>query len=422
MDIENPQSIRPRSLSPLERARLLSEAVSDAARRARFSSKGKRRMGGGGFQARKGQTLFRLAAIGSFWLMVALPTLAAAIYFGLIASSQYVTEYKFTVAGADPLPIDGFAQLTGIPAMAIVQDTQIVTNNLETRAAVESLEKKVGLRARYSRDEIDFLSRVDPSKPVEKIVRYWSGMIDAAIKMPSGIVEVKVKAFTPEDSLAIGRATLELSEELINDLNDRMNRDALSSAEAEVERASQRLTKARIALEKAQNEEGLLDIQKAAEGMDTLVNEMKSTLQKLEQEYNTQLKSVRETAPQMQPLKARIAALRNEIASLQAKVTSGSATGVPEATLSKLMIRFSELNLEREIAEKLYAGSIASMEIARINSERKRMYLNAFVLPSLPEEAKYPRRGLMIFFTALGSLALWAGIGGTVSLIRNHMA
>ena len=421
MDIES-RSVRPRALSPLERARLLSEAVSDAARRARFSAKGKRRAGGGGFQARKGNTLFRLAAIGSFWLMVALPTLVVGIYFGLVASDQYVAEYKFTVAGADPLPIDGFAQLTGIPSMSIVQDTQIVTNNLETRAAVETLEKKVGLRERYSREGIDFLSRVDPKKPIEKIVRYWTGMIDAVIKMPSGIVEVKVRAFTPEDALAVARGTLELSEELINELNERMNRDALSSAEAEVERASQRLSKARLAIEKAQNEEGLLDIQKAAEGMDGLLNEMKSNLQKLEQEYNTQLKSVRETAPQIQPLKARIAALRGEITNFQAKITTGAATGVSEATLSKLMIRFSELNLEREIAEKLYAGSIASMEIARINSERKRMYLNAFVMPSLPEEARYPRRALMIFFTALGSLALWAGLGGTIALIRNHMA
>jgi hypothetical protein len=69
--------------------------------------------------------------------------------------------------------------------------------------------------------------------------------------MPAGIVDVKIRAFTPDDALAIGRAALEISETLINDLNDRMNRDALANAESEVERASARLAQSRLALETA---------------------------------------------------------------------------------------------------------------------------------------------------------------------------
>ncbi|MCZ8259402.1 MAG: hypothetical protein O9333_04655 [Beijerinckiaceae bacterium] len=86
------------------------------------------------------------------------------------------------------------------------------------------------------------------------------------------------------------------------------------------------------------------------------------------------------------------------------------------------MTRFSELELEREIAEKHYGNAIASLELARINAERKKMYLNTFVRPTVPQEAKFPRRVLMIFLTALGALCLWGAIVGTANAIRNHMA
>ena len=103
-DEHEPGSLQP--VSPAQKARLVSEALSDAARRARFSMRSRRRLQGGGFQARRGDRLFRAAAWISFWLMVALPTAGATVYFGLVASDQYVAEFKFTVAGAEPAPIE----------------------------------------------------------------------------------------------------------------------------------------------------------------------------------------------------------------------------------------------------------------------------------------------------------------------------
>ena len=421
MSIDDERPNGGRSMTPFERARLVSEALSDAARRARFSTRSKKRLLGGGFHARQGQSLFHWLGVISFWLIFVVPSATAAVYYGLIASDQYVAEFKFTVAGATP-PMDGIGAITGIPAVTLIQDTQIVMNHIETRAAVESIEQKIGLRKRFTSDEIDWISRFNAGKPIEKFVRYWNSMIDTTIRMPAGIVEVKIRAFTPRDAMEVARATLQVSEELINDLNERMNRDALNSAEGEVERASQRLAKARIALERAQNEEGLLDVRRTAEGLDSLISESTSTLLKLQQEYNAQLKVVKDNAPQMQALKARIAGAQAQIDELRARVTTSSTSALNESSLSRLMIRFSELDLERQISEKLYTGALASLEAARITAERKRMYLNTFVQPSLPEEARYPRRGLMIFFVMFGSFALWGAMIGSAALIRNHMA
>lgn len=407
----------------LERARLVSQALSDAARRARFSMRTRRRLFGGGVHIRRGDNLFRRAAWISFWLTVALPTTCATLYFGLIASDQYVAEFKFTVMGAEPAPMDTLSVMSGIPAISIIQDTQIVVNHLSSRAAIEALETRTGIRSRYADPSIDWYARFNPSKPVEKLVRYWTSMIDASIKLPAGIVEVKVRAFRPDDALMIARSTLSISEDLINDMNDRMNRDTIATAESELERAKARLTKARFQLEKARNEEGLLDVRRTAEGLGQLLTDSRRTLLNLQQEYNAQTKAVSEQAPQMRALRARINAATAQIADLEAKVTKGAGTDpLPEATLSRLMTRFSELDLEKQIAERLYDGAITALEVARISAERKIMYLRPFVLPTLPEEAAFPRRRLNVFLTFIGSLVAWGALLAGANLVRNHMA
>ena len=415
-----PRELQP--IAPLERARLVSQSLTDAARRARFSMRSRRRLQGGGFRARPGDELFEWARWITFWLMVTLPTATSALYFGFLASDQYVGEFKFTVAGAEPSPLDNLGIMTGIPDVSIIQNTQIVVNHLTSRAAIESLEQKIGIKAKYSAPSIDWWARFDATKPIEKLVRYWTSMTDASIKMPAGIVEIKIRAFTPEEALAISSAALSISEDLINELNERMNRDAIVTAESEVQRAKARLTKARIALETARNEEGLLDVQRAAEGVGQLLTETKSTLMQMQQEYNSQIKAVSEQAPQMKPLRTRINATKAQIAELEAKVTSSASAPLPEATLSKLMTRFSELDLEKQISERLYDSAITGLEAARLNAERKTMYLKPFVLPTLPEDATYPRRSLNVFLSLILCLAIWSSLLALTSVIRNNMA
>ena len=127
------------------------------------------------------------------------------------------------------------------------------------------------------------------------------------------------------------------------------------------------------------------------------------------------------TAPQMRTLKARIDAGQAQIAELEAKLT---ATDPAEAgqTLSNSMTKFAELDLEHQIAERLYAGAAASLELAKLTGEHKLMYLNTFVRPVAPQEPRYPKRILYTAAVVLGSLAAWGALVGGVAVARNHMA
>ncbi|SON54429.1 Vi polysaccharide export inner membrane protein VexD [Hartmannibacter diazotrophicus] len=409
-----------KAIAPLDRARNLSQALSDAARAARFSTRVGRSYGTGGFQARRGASLFRLVTMVTFMVFVVLPTLAACIYYAFIASDRYVSVAKFSVTVSTPPQLDGIATYTGLAAASIVRDTQIVTAYVVSRAAVEKLQDEIDLRSFYSKGGVDFLSRFDPDKPIEEFVRYWEGMVSTSIAMPAGIVELSVSAFSPEDAKQIADRVVAISEELINDQNDRINQDAIKSAADDLERATARLTKARLALEKARNATGILDTGKTEDTINQLLTETRGKLIDLQQQYETKKKLLSSDNPQMQIVKKQIDSVAAQIAEMESALTSKSATQEP--ILSQSMTEFSELELEKSIAERLYAGAAANLEAARILAEQKQMYLNTFVQPSLPQEPKYPRRALAPFLIGLGCLGAWGIVLGLATLVRNHMA
>jgi capsular polysaccharide transport system permease protein len=411
--------------SALERAQVVSRALTDAARRARFSTRARGAYRGGSFASRPGAKLMRVLTIALFIAMVALPNLVAILYFGLIASDQYVSEAKFTVSSGAIPKMDAVGSVTGVPPMLIVQDTLVVTSYIESRALVEVLDREIELRKIYSAPSIDWWARFRKDKPIEKFADYWEKMSSTSIAFPSGIVTLKVRAFNPGDAKRIAGAVVRQSENLINDLNDRMRRDTVLASERDMQRAAQGLGRARIAMESERNAQGLIDVGETNKALTGIQSELQSDLLKAEQEYQTEIRYVHADAPQMRVLKSRISAMKGQLDEMKAQLTSQdekNMSAVADKALSGKMTKFAELDLEERIAERRYAVSVAAVEAARMMSERRMLYLHEIVSPALPEEAMYPRRLLSIGMTFVASLIAWAATVVAMAFVRNHMA
>lgn len=409
-----------RGMAALNRARQLSASLSEAARLARVSGRGRSQYAGGGFASRKGAGALRLFIMLSFVLGVAVPSIVGTFYYVFWASDQYISQARFTVTNSIIPKLDGVAELTGLAQASIVRDTQVVTNFIHSRAAVEQIDAKVNLKAAYSREGIDYFSRFDPAKPIEKFVRYWEKMSSVSIQMPGGIIDLRVHAYSAEDARNIANAVVEISEDLINDLNRRINRDLMATTEAEVKRAAERLTAARVKLERVRQEERILDASKAGDSINTLITEARTVQLQLQREYASTSRLVSANTPQMRILKERLEGLAAQIAELEGKLTARDS---PDgASIAQSLTRFSELELKRQIAERIYAGSLAAREVARVVAEQRQVYINTFVRPSLPDEAQYPRRYLMSIMIILASAAIWGSLVGMIVLMRNHMA
>lgn len=419
MSVE-PVVATPTHLSPQERSQQVARALSEAARRLRFTSHGRRGQPGG-LRARRGRVLVQALYIAGFFAFLLVPTTVALVYFGLVASDQYEAEARFAVRSGAMAGLDPITALIGVPAIQIIQDTQVVTDFIGSRAMVDELEKEIGFRAIYSRDHVDWWARLNPEKPIEKVVKFWHKMAGARIEMPGGIVELSIKAFRPEDAVTVAKAVVAASERLVNDMNDRARRDAVSFADQEMQLASTRLAQARADLEVARNREGVLDASQAATSVNSIISSVRTQQLQLKQQLETQLNAkISRDAPQIRDLRLRIEATERQVEQLQRELTNTDSSGSP--VLSASMTRLSALTLQSRVAETQYAASAASLERARMASLNKQIYLTSFVQPVAPEEARYPRRLWWCAVTFAAGLLAWGLFCGLVTVVRNNMA
>ena len=406
----------------LARAGRAAIALGQKARRARRGWRGRRVEDRVAFHRRPGARAWRIFLVVSFVLVFLLPSAGAIGYFGWLASPQYVVETRFTVQSGAPPRVDSIGTLVGIPAQSIAQDTQVVADYIVSRSMVEALQERIDLRGLYSRDGIDWIARLAPDDSIERLVDYWKSMTDVSIQISSGIVAVRVRAFSAPDALRIMETVVTLSESLVNEINRRMRRDQIASAEDEFARANRRLVQARLELQRARDAEGMLDAGQTGKALGDLLTQLRAEGLRLRQDYETQLKSVNASAPQMRELETRLRVISEHIRELEAKLTNRAVPAAPGSVVSVAISRFAERDIERRIAEKQYASATAALEAARIVAERKLVYIAAFLGPALPESARYPKRWLWSLGTVGGALMAWFALCGFAAAVRNHMA
>ena len=168
-----------------------------------------------------------------------------------------------------------------------------------------------------------------------------------------------------------------------------------------------------------------MDVHQTGAALTQLMSELEGELLNRQADYQTQSQYVSESAPQMRVLKSRINALESQIQRVKAQITEQQEKNVEtlaQKALSGKMTKFANLDLEQKIAEKSYAAASATLEGARMLSERKMLYLHQIVSPARPQEARYPKRWLDIGMTFVASLTGWGVVIGAAAFVRNNMA
>lgn len=411
-----PLAVRDTSLAYVAR---MSRAIADTARRTRFSTRAYRVGYAGGFRARRGERAFRLGIGLSFLFLVAVPAIVTAAYFSFFASPEYVTEIRFTLGGGEMARTGDGNAFRGLPLALVVQDTEVVANYLRSPTVVAQMAQI--LRPAYGNSNVDWLSRLPQDASREELQRYWRSMTSSNVKVLGGIVNFTVDAYTPQDAAQLGSAVLALSEKMINDLNDRMLHDSLQRANDNLNDAAKRVAGARIKLEQARNAEGMLSAGGTANAIADLLKNVEAGRIALRQEYDSRLRFVARSQPEMRALRAQMRAADTQIAQLKSRITVTDLSG-RQNVVSASMVKLSALDLDRQIAEMEYSMASTALEQARLIAKSKLVYLNSFVTPMLGERPDFPTPTEKIIIEIAASLALWGALVAVAKLVRNNMA
>jgi len=356
----------------------------------------------------------------SFIIVVALPVVIAGAYYYLVAADQYVAEFRFALRSAEPQRHDPvlFFQ-DSVASSPIGLDSYVVVQYLASRAIVDDLSRTLDLREMFAHPEADWLARLDLPVSIEEMVKYWKGQVDAFFDVTNGTIVVKARAFTPQDALKLAEGILASSERLVNDLSARTRRDTLHDAEDEVGRAERRLQSALARLREFRDKEGIIDPRKTADATVALVGRVRDELVRADTELSTLKHYMRDDAPSIKILEARIRSLEAQRRSVESEVTDTEKTR--SEALSRVMGSYEQLESERTFAESAYQRALQSLDRSRMNADRQQIYVASFVQPTLPEEALYPRRLRSLGVVLLIASSLWA-IGGSIfQSVRDHL-
>lgn len=354
-----------------------------------------------------------------FALVVLLPTLLATLYYGVVASDIYVSESRFVIKAPERKrgggsTLDGLLQTTGL-GNGSEQASEII-GYLRSRDALSDLSKKVDVRGAFASSEADFFSRFPllfQSDSFEGLYQYYGTMVGTEPDPETRLTVLRVSAFTPEEAQALNAGLLDLSEALVNRLNQRVNSQAIEEAESRVALVQERVRDARIQLGAYRNASEILDPQQQGIGVLAVSNALITQ----EAALRAQLAEIRRNAPEH----PSIPALQDRIAGISQQVAeqTGRAVGTPDGIAAKIT-EYENLLVEQEFAEQALAAANAALEQARVEALQQQYYLERVVEPNRPDDAIRPARLRSILAVLFGTLCLYL-VGWMLTVgIREH--
>lgn len=348
---------------------------------------------------------------------VVLPTLLATLYFGLFASDRYVSQSQFVVRSPDKPAASGLGVLLKSVGFSNAGDEIFITHDyVQSRDALRSLNRDNSVANAFGNSSIFILDRFNPfgwNGSFEDLFDYYQSKVRIEHDTTSSITTLKVEAFEPENARRMNRQLLELSESLVNRLNNRGEFDLLGFAQREAREAEQQARRASQALAAFRNRSGVVDPEKQATVQLQFVSKLQDELIGARLQLQ-QLQALAPENPQIPLLQTRIAGLTRQI-----DVELGRVAG-SQRSLSAAAVQYQRLSLDREYADRRLGAALTSLQEARNESRRKQAYVERIVEANLPDEAQEPRRLRSIVATLILGLIAYSILTMLIAGVREH--
>ncbi len=364
------------------------------------------------------------ALLFSFIAMVMAPTLTASLYYGFLASNEYVSETRLTVraasedkqSGPDSLAV--FSKLGLGGNKATVQDSYLVLNYLKSRSVVEDIGGDEYMEQKFSHSGIDWFSRLPRGRPIEEVWKYWTYHVSPVIDALSGIVTVKVYAFSPEDAQEIAIKILDLSERLVNRVSERSRAAAVKEAEAEVERAEHELVATRSDLQSFRNQSLTIDPVAKAASIGEMMGKLLVQRSEIENQILTFSGALSANSPTVRNQKNQLDAVDRQIAELKKQLTS---TGENDRPVATELSTFEQLKLKEQFSEKKYTTAELSLDRAKLDLEKTKLFISLVVEPGLPQYPLFPERGIDILLVFAVGFVSWGILSLISASVLDHL-
>jgi capsular polysaccharide transport system permease protein len=353
-----------------------------------------------------------------FLATVVIPTALSGVYFGFIASGQYISTSSFVIYNPQQTNTGGFSSLLATAGLSHSSSgAYSVRDYILSRDALAELQRTLHYRQMVSNKHIDVFNRfggiLAPYASFEELFEYYKKMVADNIDTLSNISTLNVTAYTAQDAQRINASLLALGQTLINRLNTQANEDAVRFYKQDVAKAEAKVRAASLAMAAYRNKQGVFNPAPESALQLQLVAKLQDKLISTQTELS-QLQANTPHNPQVPLLRKAVEDLKQEIARQSAKVAGGSNSLASKAS------PYEQLVLSQTFAEKELAASLAALEQARITAQKQQLFVEVIAKPSLPDEAMEPKRLRGVLATFVVGLLLWGVLGVIIGGVKEH--
>lgn len=344
----------------------------------------------------------------SFVAMVLVPAAAATFYLWSIATDQYASTVAFSVRSEEVSSavelLGGITELSGSSS----SDTDILYEYIQSQKLVSLLNDELDLEGIWSRPEYDPIFAYDPSGTIEDLLEYWSRMVKVYYDSGSGLIEIRVLAFDPDDAEIIATSIFRESSNMINELSAIAREDAVRYARIDLEEAVERLKTAREAVTVFRNKNRMVDptvdLQTQASLLGTLQQQLVEALIELDLLNQT----TQSNDPRVGQAQRRVAVIEKRIEEERRKRGISGGAVSDQELFSTLVGEYERLVVDREFAEKTYVSALATRDASLAEARRQSRYLAAHIEPTHAQRAQYPQRDVILSLLVLFLFVSWA--------------
>ena len=342
-------------------------------------------------------------------VMVVIPFLGALTYLYAVARDQYASTVGFTIrteeTGSASALLGG---ITGLIAAPQSGNANVLNAFVQSQDMVRAVQAELDLIGHYAQNwPADPLFALWPDATIEDLLWFWRRAVLVNFDAATGLMDIQVRAGTPEMAQAIATRIVHESERMINALNAQARRDSMANAQRDLDTAVGRLRATREALAAFRVRTQIVDPQADIQGRMGVINNLQQQLAQALVDHDLLLQVHGEADVRVRQAMRRIEVINARIAEERRNFATQDVTTF-DTDYPRLIAQYESLRVDQEFAEQTYRAALTAMDAARSNADRQSLYLATYVQPTLAERAEYPERGLLAFLSLGFLLMLWS--------------
>lgn len=359
------------------------------------------------------------------FLIIFLPSLFVLIYTIFFYDNMYISSSTFTIkSNSNEKSVEMSSRLSFL-GVGDNMDLNTASAYIQSLDMFYNIDRKLHLIDHYSSH--DLVSSM-PHKPTQSDIEdYWTDVIEVNIDLESALMQLQVRAYSPDFSQKLSQAILDELDSFINTMNQKMTQDSIKLANIEVEKAKKDIEDISEKIRKFRDHNTFIDPSSEASNILSIINNLENIITQSKAELAQKRAYLREDSVDIISLKNKISSLEKEVSSLRSRIAQGNSAVVDKEAgafanvLTRTLSEFEQLNLEYQFAQKVLESALNNLETTRQLSLNKSKYLVTIDNPKIPDESLWPRPFVASIVTLMVSIFSLSAASLLVAAIRDHL-